>query len=347
MLLGPRAALTRLQTFAERVWTTSTPAQRVAGSVLGLGVVAAAASGLLYDLVLGIPGLRTLPGVSAVLPVDPPTYERSIFGLRAPLSVAVSESGEFLYVAEGAGDRFVRKIRASNGESVAELAPPQTEVGTRKPMAVAVARDVVYVVDRVRRAVDVYNASDQWMGSLPPPNGDDAWQPLAVDVDQEGRAYVTNTDARSAALVVYDSARHIVEEWGSIEAGGVPLSFPNGVARLRDGRVLISDGNNARLVAYEPKSHSSSVFGNLPNEALALPRGIAMDSRGLLLVADANDHSVSGWDLSRTGRNRVFLVGEPGIGDGAFLFPNDLAVARGNRVYVADRDNDRVQVWRY
>ncbi len=332
---------------AAAVWTGKSRGQRIAHGVLGLGVVVAAASGLVWDVLNAVPGLRSLPGVSAVLPIDPPVYERSIFGLRAPLSVALSESGEFLYVAEGAGDRFVRKIRVADGESVGELAPPRTDVGTRKPMAVAVSAEFVYVVDRIRRTVDVYDASDQWLGALPSPKGDDAWQPLSVDVDEDGRAYVTNTDAGAPALVVYDRSRHILEEWGSIEADGVPLSFPNGVARGSDGRVLISDGNNARLVVYEPESQATASYGNLATETLALPRGIAFDSRGILLVADANDHSISGWDVSRSGRNRVFVVGEPGIGDGAFLFPTDLVIGRGNRVYVADRDNDRVQIWRY
>jgi hypothetical protein len=40
-------------------------------------------------------------------------------------------------------------------------------------------------------------------------------------------------------------------------------------------------------------------------------------------------------------------VGDEGIGDGAFEFPNGVAIDRAARVYVADRENDRVQVWAY
>jgi DNA-binding beta-propeller fold protein YncE len=338
----------RARDAAERLpWRSLATPRGFAFSVLGAGIILGAASGLFVELLRNSGPLRGLPGVEALIPIDAPTYERSIFGLRSPLSVGATADGEFIYVAEGSGDRTVRKIRAADGEIIADLAPPRTEAGTRKPISVAVSPDGhVYVVDRVRHAVDVYNAADQWIGTLPQPD-EGPWQPLSVDVDYEGRAYVTNTDPRVPVLLVYDASRHLAEEYASIDAEGLPLSFPNGVARGRDGRLIIDDSNNARLVLFDTATRATTVFGNRPNESLALPRGVVVDSRGLALVVDANDHAVLGWDFSRKSENQVFMFGEPGIGEGAFLFPNDIAVAARNHIFVADRDNDRVQIWRY
>lgn len=329
-------------------WRSLATPRGLAFSILGAGVAFGLFSGLFVELLKNAGPLRALPGVEALIPVDTPTYERSIFGLRTPLSVAATADGQFIYVAEGAGDRTVRKIRAADGEVVADLAPPRTEAGTRKPISAAVTPDgLVYVVDRIRHSVDVYNPADQWIGVLPAPGEEISWQPLSVDVDDEGRAYVTNTDPSGPVLVVYDSTRHLLEEYSTIDAEGVPLSFPNGVAKGRDGRLIIGDSNNARLVLFDPATRATAVHGNRPTESLSLPRGVVIDSRGLALVADANDHSIAGWDFTRSSQNRVFLFGDPGIGEGAFLFPNDIAVAGRSHIFIADRDNDRVQIWRY
>jgi sugar lactone lactonase YvrE len=45
----------------------------------------------------------------------------------------------------------------------------------------------------------------------------------------------------------------------------------------------------------------------------------------------------------------VFIAdfGTEGIRDGAFEFPNGVAVDERARVYVTDRENNRVQVWGY
>lgn len=329
-------------------WRSLATPRGLAFSILGAGVAFGLFSGLFVELLKNAGPLRALPGVEALIPVDPPRYERSIFGLHSPLSVAASADGQFIYVAEGTGDRTVRKVRATDGEMMADLAPPRSEAGTRKPISVAVTPDgYVYVVDRLRHSVDVYNPTDQWIGVLPPPGEDSAWQPLSVDVDNEGLAYVTNTESRAPVLVIYDSARQLVEQYDSISAEGLPLSFPNGVARARDGRLIIGDSNNARLVLFDTATRVTSVYGNRPTESLALPRGVVMDSRGVALVADANDHSIVGWDFARSSQNRVFLFGDPGIGEGAFLFPNDIAVSGRSHIFIADRDNDRVQIWRY
>lgn len=339
-----------LRFFRRAVTQRMSRMQVIGASVLAGGLVLAVVSGLIVELVQRAPApIRGLPGVSALVPVDPPVYERSIFALNSPLSTGVSADGQYLYVVEGTGDRVVRRIDLRTGEPAGELIPPLTEPGTRKPLSVAVTPDgAIYVVDRVRRTVDIFASSGDWLGQLPAPGTDDAWSPLSVDVDKDGRAYVTNTQPGSPVLVVYDERRKIESRFDSIEASGLAVSFPNGIARASDGKLIISDSNNARIVLLDPRTGVTQVFGTDPTTSLALPRGLAIDSRGFCLVADANDHAIVGFDFTRKpAQARLFTAGEAGVGDGAFQFPNDVSVASDGRIYVADRDNDRVQVWRY
>ena len=39
--------------------------------------------------------------------------------------------------------------------------------------------------------------------------------------------------------------------------------------------------------------------------------------------------------------------GDFGAGDGQFSYPNDIAIDASGRLYIADRENNRVQVWSY
>jgi sugar lactone lactonase YvrE len=43
----------------------------------------------------------------------------------------------------------------------------------------------------------------------------------------------------------------------------------------------------------------------------------------------------------------VGSFGNQGREDGTFLFPNGLATDTRGRIYVADRENNRIQVWGY
>jgi len=311
------------------------------------GAVVLVAFGLLGVFMRCAPDqVRRLPGVERIVGAELPTYRRSVFGLHSPLSVAATSDGQWLYVAEGTGERTVLKLNGRDGEIQATLVPPLTAPGTRKPLSVAVGPDgMVYVVDRVRRTVDVYDREDRWVGGLPVPGAEHTWSPLSVDTDGAGNIYVTNTHDNGPVLTVYSADGHIRDTYQTIEAGGAALSFPNGVSVDPRGRLVIADSNNSRLVLFDPETSATSVFGTLPTETLALPRGVALDPHGLSLVVDANDHAVSAWDFSRAPRARVFVFGEPGIEDGAFLCPNDIAVDGSGRIYVADRDNDRVQIW--
>jgi len=74
---------------------------------------------------------------------------------------------------------------------------------------------------------------------------------------------------------------------------------------------------------------------------------MALDNEQRLYVVDAVDHTVSAFDTRGEKMQVLFSFGDPGIGDGEFNFPNDITVDDTGRLYIADRVNNRVQVWLY
>lgn len=72
-----------------------------------------------------------------------------------------------------------------------------------------------------------------------------------------------------------------------------------------------------------------------------------MDGKDRLHVADAVGQTVRVYDVSGQSPKFLFNIGEFGIGDGQLNYPNDVCIDSGGRLYIADRENNRVQVWSY
>lgn len=105
----------------------------------------------------------------------------------------------------------------------------------------------------------------------------------------------------------------------------------------------VSDSNNRRIVVFGRDGGFRRVL-----EVDALARGMAFlpasaETSVLVAVADALAQDIAIWDRSGTVLGRF---GGPGNSAGRLSFPNDIsASADGERLYVADTGNSRVQVW--
>ncbi|MBI4200873.1 MAG: hypothetical protein HY531_01120 [Chloroflexi bacterium] len=280
----------------------------------------------------------------------PPVYVTSILGLQVPMAVGVTPDGTRLYVAEGEGDRTVRVIYLTTQAPPGTLTPPGTEPGTRKPMGIAVASSgVVYVVDRLRTLVDLYDPAGQWLGTLAdPPYVSGAWQPLGVAVNAEGEVYVTNGSVSGPAIAEYDAQGRFITTYGTISQGATGVSYPNAMALAQNEYMFVSDSNHSRIVVMNTEGNVVTTYGgSVGDDSLALPRGTFIDRRGFCYVTDATSHVVKVWDVTQEPARFLFSFGEQGSADGQLLYPNAVAVDSRGRIYIADTGNDRIQIWAY
>jgi peptidylglycine monooxygenase len=182
-----------------------------------------------------------------------------------------------------------------------------------------------------------YDVDPAW-GTLP---SDMTFGPVtAVAASPDGRLYVCHR--LTPTVLILDSAGSLV---GSL--GADLVTDPHGVNTDASGNVYVTDRDRHVVVVFDPKGKVIRELGTRDQAAnenpFNHPAAVAVSPAGEIFVADGYANSRV-HVFSPTG---VLLRswGEPGRAPGQFRVPHGIAVGAGGRVYVTDRENDRVQIF--
>ena len=187
-----------------------------------------------------------------------------------------------------------------------------------------------------------YETSGEDWGNLP-----ENWtykEATAVAVDEKDNVYVFNRGTH--AMVVLDPDGNVRRTWGDGIFGN-----PHGVTIGPDGMVYCVDNGDHTVRKFTPDGKLLLTLGeaNKPSPAMSgipfnLPTHSAVDPRdGGLYVTDgyanARVHK-----FSPDGKH-LFSWGESGTGPGQFNIVHNIIVDKEGWVYIADRENHRIQVF--
>lgn len=265
--------------------------------------------------------------------------------LASPLAVAVGRRGQ-VFVADG-GTRAVEVFDASGmwlrtiGKGVAFDPKPGEIV---YPLGVTLDDDEnVYVADGTGGHISVFDNRGSFLRYFAE--------------DEQGRkpfGLAAGILYRDGLLYVNDLAEHrvvVLRSDGGVErrlgtgrgTGEGELLYPNYLWVDGDGHVAVADSNNNRVVVFAPDGAVEQMLvSGHGDSGTSVLRGIARDAQGNLHVVSPMDHRVMVFD--RAG-NLAYAYGGEGEGTTQLGFPNGLTISN-ERIYVADRANGRVQVWR-
>lgn len=184
----------------------------------------------------------------------------------------------------------------------------------------------------------------------------DGWsfvEVAGVAVDSKDRVYVFNRGAHP--MIVFDKEGRFLDAWGEgvfSSAHGIFIdrhdhvwcadNFDHTVRKFTtDGKLLMTLGDPERpadtgfRIGHSPVRYAGGPFNMVTN--------VAVTATGEMFVSD-------GYGNARVHRfspagELLASWGEPGSGPGQFNLPHSIAVDRSGRVFVADRENSRIQIF--
>jgi DNA-binding beta-propeller fold protein YncE len=176
-----------------------------------------------------------------------------------------------------------------------------------------------------------------------------------VAVDGEDRVYLICRGEHP--IIIYDQKGNFQRTWGkgeftlrthgiSVGPNGTIFCTDDGNHTVRqftpDGRLLMTLGtlNVPSDTGYDGKSVTSIKRGAGPFNR---PTNIAVAPNGDLYISDGYGNARV-HQFSPTGQLKRSW-GEPGLGPGQFYLPHGIAVASDGRVFVCDRESDRIQIF--
>ena len=192
----------------------------------------------------------------------------------------------------------------------------------------------------VRLGGTLYRVERPW-GDLAPEEG----SPSDVACDAAGRVFCllrrdSTADPPGPAVVVLAPDGRRLGAWGGEEVtDGHMLSVHP------DGRVFVVDRDAHEIVIFDPEGRRLCGIGGRarPGEPFNAPCDVAFAPDGSIYVADGYGASLV-HRFSGAGRP-LGAWGRPGGGAGEFSTPHSVWTLPDGRVAVADRENDRVQVF--
>jgi sugar lactone lactonase YvrE len=171
---------------------------------------------------------------------------------------------------------------------------------------------------------------------------------MDLDIDQAGQLYVAELGG-DRVQVFTPQGEWVREIRGEgTEAG--PFDGAAGVWVAPEGDVFVADFYNNRIVRFAPDGAFRGVLGEA-GRVLAGRLHYPTDVEGLgsvVVVADAYNHRLQAFTTDGTTEWRVggaFGLGIPGSWPGWFRVATGIATDTAGRLYVADFQNHRIQVF--
>jgi sugar lactone lactonase YvrE len=294
--------------------------------------------------------------VDAGLPVKvdgPPDFKYNLGDLAKtkgklfkPLAVDVDDKGRVFVADTGNG---LIKVYGPGGKFMFEFGNSKDPNRISGSAGLAVQGDRVYVTDGSNFRVQLYSTDGKFIKTFVSQNADKkvgAMIPVGIDISEQGDVYIT--DVFYQRVLVFDQNGKFKFQFGTPGSKAGQFQYANDIVVDKKGNIYVADSNNARIQVFDPKGKFLSVLGSKDgvNPQFGLTRGIDIDDSGRVYVVDPFQHKVRVFDNIKKGGIQLFTFADRGIDNGQLYYPNGLAVKKG-KVYVTDRENDRIVVYGY
>ncbi|MSO22546.1 MAG: 6-bladed beta-propeller [Acidobacteria bacterium] len=165
----------------------------------------------------------------------------------------------------------------------------------------------------------------------------------AVTTDSKGDVYVFHRGKKADAVVVFDSKGIYLRSWGRKFFGN-----PHGLRCDKDDNIWAVDNGNHQVCKFTREGKLLQTCGikgqaATDDKTFNRPTDIAFAANGDFFVSDGYGNS----RVVKFNKDGKYLLswGKPGSGPGEFQTVHSVGVDSKDRVYVSDRENNRIQIF--
>ncbi|MHC0037855.1 6-bladed beta-propeller [Pseudoneobacillus sp. C159] len=263
--------------------------------------------------------------------------------LNKPMDAA--KIGEFLYVTDTnnkqvqvfdtSGTSFFRFGQEGEGEG--DFRFPYGITGDEK--------NNVYVADMYTGKISIFDSKGKFIKYFneKDPKNSVIESPAGLRI-VDNRLYVT--DIKKSSVFVFSLDGKKILEISYAQNPEDKLAAPNAVTLDNDNNIYVSDSGNQRVIKYDNQGKYLATIngseGGTGQSTFVNPRGVGVDSRGVLYVVNNLASSISGFD--RDGK-KIFEIGSMGDENEQFYLPNGLNIDQNGIIYITDTVNQRIAVY--
>ena len=176
------------------------------------------------------------------------------------------------------------------------------------------------------------------------PDGWNFGETSGVDVDKDDNVWVFNRGKHP--VIQFDRDGKMLQSWNE-----VPVESSHGIRVDADGNIWTIDVKAHRILKSTPHGRVLMMIGgvggapgdNNTKDGFNRPTGVIFAPNGDFFVSDGYGNS----RVVKFNSEGTYLTqwGKKGTGDGEFDLVHDVALDSAGRLYVADRTNQRIQIF--
>jgi sugar lactone lactonase YvrE len=259
--------------------------------------------------------------------------DKTGMALNQPEGVACSD--KYFIVADTGNSQLVR-YSLTDQTMVPEVTFPLEKIS---PIIAEInTKGEIYLLDGKTRTVVKVSQNGQVKGRVVPKGvpGSKTYMPRSFKLDEDDNLYLL--DIFAERVLVLDAADKYVRH----------LPFPEGSGSFSDlaisdqGSIYILNGVSGSIYVAIPGAKAFELLSGDLKEHMNFPTNIAIDSNGVLYLSDQY-----GSGLALVGRDGSFQGRKFGMGweEGQLYYPSQLCINDQDTLFVADKNNSRVQVF--
>jgi len=165
----------------------------------------------------------------------------------------------------------------------------------------------------------------------------------AVTTDSQGDVYVFHRGKKADAVVVFDPKGNYLRSWGRNFFGN-----PHGLRADKDDNIWAVDNGNHQVYKFTREGKLLQTWGikgqiGTDDKTFNRPTDITFAANGDFFVSDGYGNS----RVVKFSKEGKYLQswGKPGKGPSEFQTVHSIAIDSKQRIYVSDRENNRIQIF--